>query len=717
MPDLPDGAYTVAWRTLSSADGHTLQGYFGFSIGNATTSSVAPVSTPSSGPDAPRPLTRGLALLGLAALLAIAPMLLGVLGPAAQAIPGLADGMRLPLRRFFVVAAALAVLGSVAALGAQAGAVFPDELLSVATAQILTDTRYGQLWLLRLGLMLLYMGAVALALWGRARWVRPALIAAVMLALVLPLPFSLLSHAAAQQEGRLAAIAADALHLLTASVWGGGLFMLTLVLLPAIRTLGVAQRWAALRFVLPRFTMIALAAWGVLLLTGLYAAWLQVGTATALRETAYGQSLLLKGALLLPILALAAFHLKLGRSGPERSGGSRLPATIAAEALLVVLVLLVVGRLIGLEPAREAVATRTPPEIVVPLTFATSDGDREARLAISPGAAGINTFTIEVDGEPLPTGAEGVLRFELAGRAMGAQELLLPAVSQNRFQAAGSDVTLPGNWRIAVIVRAIGTFSWTTELVVPIGETPPVVPLENPGPRFAPIGIAGMVALAIGVAGLAAAAAFPGARMARRRNIAAASAVALIIGVVVLAETRLQGPDQSQVIAAQPALPLIATPHVVAHDDHIVDHHAHATPTMSSATPESLPGPGTTLSGDGISVTIAAAPQSAGPVTVSMEITEADGSPLTGCSRRRRQRHAGHGDGTNGDSRRGDRTGPVRERVRAAGHDWRVATSRACFTQGRIDPGLYVRRPGSVNGMRTLQNSVVPLLRCRSSRP
>ncbi|HLL51247.1 MAG TPA: copper resistance CopC family protein, partial [Thermomicrobiales bacterium] len=99
-PALPDGAYTVAWRSLSAADGHTLQGYFGFSVGNVTPGSAAPMSRQSSGPDAARPLTTGLALLGLAALLAIAPMLLGVLGPTAQSIPGLVDGMRSPLRRY-----------------------------------------------------------------------------------------------------------------------------------------------------------------------------------------------------------------------------------------------------------------------------------------------------------------------------------------------------------------------------------------------------------------------------------------------------------------------------------------------------------------------------------------------------------------------------------------------------------------------------------------
>ena len=43
-PDLPDGAYTVAWRTLSAADGHTMAGYFGFRVGAGTARGFVPAA-------------------------------------------------------------------------------------------------------------------------------------------------------------------------------------------------------------------------------------------------------------------------------------------------------------------------------------------------------------------------------------------------------------------------------------------------------------------------------------------------------------------------------------------------------------------------------------------------------------------------------------------------------------------------------------------------
>ncbi|MCA9877768.1 MAG: copper resistance protein CopC/CopD, partial [Thermomicrobiales bacterium] len=305
--DLPDGGYTVAWRNLSAADGHTLQGYFGFAIGaGGAPGAAAPELT--AAPDAPRELSRGLALIGLALLLAIAPLTLGVLVPAVRTLPALADGLTQRLRRFTVGAMALALLGSLLALLAQAAAVAPELALPQAAWATLTGTRYGEVWLWRLLGLLVVSGAVAAGLWGPERFSHAALRFAALAGLFVPLTFSRVSHAAAQPAGAAAAVVADALHLLAAAIWGGGVVLLAAVLLPALRPAADSAWRDVLRVVIPRFSVLGLAAWGILWLSGLYAAWLQVGSLPALTETPYGRTLLLKGVLLLPILTLAAWH-------------------------------------------------------------------------------------------------------------------------------------------------------------------------------------------------------------------------------------------------------------------------------------------------------------------------------------------------------------------------------------------------------------------------
>jgi copper transport protein len=620
--DLPAGGYTVAWRNLSAADGHTLEGFFGFSVGATAADGVATMGVASASSRPAQALSRGLALLGLAMLLAIAPVTLAVLAPAGRAVDGLADRLWAILRRYAVVATVFAMLASLAALAAQAVTIAPDLAVLAAIAETLTGTRYGRLWIARILLLGCCAAAVLGALWTRLVWRRGLLFVATLLALVAPLPFSLLSHAAAQTEGARAAVAADALHLLAATIWGGGLFLLAAVLVPALRPFPVSSWREALRVAFPRFTALALAAWSVLLLSGLYSAWLQVGTIAALRETPYGQTLLLKGALLLPILVLAALHLILGRRGVAGQSARRVAVTVTLEAFLAVAVLLVVGRLIGLEPARAVLASRTPTELALPLRFDTKEGPRAATLALSPGAPGSNTFTLDVAGGPLPTGAEGVLRFALPAQAIGAQELRLPRTAPNRFAAAGSELSLAGAWQIEAIVREIGAFSWSTDTTLVLTPAPPPPPERNPAPRFGPAGAVGMLLLAAGMMGLVVAVVWRGAALTRRGGLTIASVAVFALGGMALVGARLPSAGSAPVLA-QPE-PAIASP--ASASPTIAHHHEMASSHPSPVA--SLPEIGTPVRQDGLSVTVTADPVPTAPATVTVEVVDSQGAPV-----------------------------------------------------------------------------------------
>jgi copper transport protein len=621
--DLPDGGYTVAWRNLSAADGHTLEGYFGFRVGagEAPGSLPEPVSSPSN--DTVRAFTRALALIGLTALLAIPPVTLTVLDPTARAVPVLAQRLPPLLRRYALVAAGVALLGSVAALAAQSATVAPDVALTTAIGETVFSTRYGQIWLVRLLALLLVTAAVLVAFWGRPSWRRAALVAGTAIGLLAPVPFSLLSHAAAETSGRAAAITADALHLLAAAIWGGGLLLLTLVVVPALPSLPAATWRDALRVTIPRFSAIGLAAWGLLLLSRLYSAWLQVGSVEALLQTPYGQSLLLKGVLLVPVLALAARHLVLGWRGPDGERPTGVARGLALEALLLVAVLLVVGRLIGQEPAREVMATSHPTGLHFPVLFATGEGDRTGRLVIAPGAAGVNSFTLDIDGAPLPEDAEGVLRFTLPARNLGHQELRLPQTAPNRFAAQGSDLALAGEWRVTAIVRAIGAFSWTAEATLAIGETPPA-PAINPAPVFSPVGAIGMIGVAIGLIAVAATVVSRGVPSPRREGVALAGLAALVAGGLILSSARLPvttlAPDLAQAAFVSASPPTVSPSPPAGH------HHAAPSPDpVAAALP---PGIGTPVSGNGLVVTLIAETLRPGLTDITITVADRAGSPV-----------------------------------------------------------------------------------------
>jgi len=626
-PDLPDGVYTVVWRNLSAADGHTLQGYFGFRVGAGVGSAFVPRDA-GAGNETLRAVSRGLALIGLAAMLALVPMLVVVLEPVVRHVPALAATLPGLLRRYWAFALAISLAGSAIALAVQAAAIDADASLPNAVGGTLIDTRYGQLWLMRLALLVIYGIVVTILLWRGESWKGPTKFVLVGLTLALPLPYSLLSHAAAQNEGRAVAVALDALHLLAASIWVGGLFMLVLVLVPAMRALPAEDRGAVLREAIPRFSVIGVACWGVLVLSGLYAAWLQVGTIEALQGTDYGRTLVFKGVLLLPVLALAGFHFLLGwRGAPGEIG--RVARTFAAEALVLIVLLLVVGRLIGLEPAREVVASRTPNAITTPITFAMDRDPREGTLTISPGVPGVNTFVLEIVGEALPDGSEGVLRFEMPNHDMGQQELRLAGETGNRFVAIGSELALAGDWRIEAIVRKIGAYSWSTVIALDLAATPPIAQPVNPAPLFLPSGVFAVLLVAIGIAGLSAALVSPGATFARRGQVAAIGVMALVGGSLFLIASRVPASMPPVQAMAETAAEIVATPGEGRAETAEVTiapvHSDHATAEAAA-----IAGPGTPISKTGIQIDLEANPGEAGSTDVIVRLTTECGEPLMG---------------------------------------------------------------------------------------
>jgi putative copper export protein len=157
----------------------------------------------------------------------------------------------------------------------------------------LQNTRHGVAVLWRSGLVLLLM--VTLLQTRVSGWL-VTLVSSLSAAGVL-YTFSTISHAAAM--GGVPETLLDWTHFAAASSWAGGL--LALVLSPAL--LRTPERLLAS---VSRLSKLGLAAVIVLLFSGMASARLHVDSAAVLTTTSYGQALLVKNALVLVTLALAA---------------------------------------------------------------------------------------------------------------------------------------------------------------------------------------------------------------------------------------------------------------------------------------------------------------------------------------------------------------------------------------------------------------------------
>ena len=508
---LPNGTYSVLWNNLSADDGHTAEGYFTFTVGTTADVSAAvavPTNTVGGGPPQwLKTASRWAALVGFAAFLATWPIWTIVIRPALSGIWQHGPEFTHRMRRYALIACIFAILGSAFALLVQAlslsNGTFFDKLMNT-----IGQTRFGKLWLLRIGLIILEGLILSACAWWFVRHRRLESAAAWVVALALPIPFSLISHASAQPMGRAVAIAADIIHLLAAGIWIGGIFILTTVFFPVLRKLDPHQRRQVLIVALPRFSLLAIVAWAALGLTGFYAGWLQVGNLHALTTTPYGQSLIVKLILLAVALTIAAINLlvierQISRKISDDAAklwSKRIKWTVTAELVLILGVLGAVGQMTSQEPARDVLIERSKQ-----IAISYPDTNPPSKLLLAPGIAGVNHFRLEVGGDSLPTETAALVRLSMPENAnLGIKEITLSRVAGNAFEYHGSDLGIVGDWKIMMILREPGKAQIEATAETTIGSTAPKVDVPGAPWRFKTTGgVTGLLLILIGIGAVA----------------------------------------------------------------------------------------------------------------------------------------------------------------------------------------------------------------------
>ena len=489
LSSLPDGTYTVAWHNLSTIDGHTLRGAFAFSIGEPISETAA-----EHGLDVPlfqspeEPFIRWLVLLSALALtgglvfelLVSAPVLLaaGTRSPLGRLRPRL----RSRSQRLMWLALIVFLAASGVQFLTQAATAFDIQLTAAAGApaiELLQQTEWGRVWLYRAGLAILVGVLFLLPLIVRFRraprqdrLVTIILWLALIAALGILLTISMTSHAAATIGIARFALINDMVHLTAAAVWVGGLMHLIAGTPLFIGGISESPRRHALSRLVRRFSAAAVLSVVVLIITGVYSAWAQVTEFAAL-DTPYGTALIAKVAVIAVLLLVAAANLIWIR--PRLQGSSNaarwLRRTVMAEIALALLVILAVGFLTSLEPARQ-VASRVLALQQQELTFSETVEGAEVTLTVEPGRVGANTFTVSLAdrfGEPIDNATDVRLRVSYHKADFG--EELVPTVNIGGGEYVLSDTTMSvaGGYQAELLVQRPDAFDARTAFHFEIG--------------------------------------------------------------------------------------------------------------------------------------------------------------------------------------------------------------------------------------------------------
>jgi copper transport protein len=473
---IPEGWYLVYWRAIS-VDGHPVQGAFTFAVG------------PNAGP-APQfaiphisqtatttPLLIARWALFLTVMIAIGLFVLRTL-IAAPLVRRVAGTSLRALTRGFV---------AVSLLGLLAIPVYVEESTAVdslrsffafgALVPLWRTTAFGRGYVDMELCFALFCVAAWIAIWvDRPEQPRRTVASLLALAGALAaggavLVFPGAAGHAAQTAPRSVSVLLDWLHLVTGSVWLGGL----IGLLVLWRSLPVARRVAGLIVCVPRFSNVAFVAVLLLLGTGIGASVLHLPVLGALWQTSYGKVILIKSGLLAATLPLAATNLLRNKPGllaavEQPTLGERparlLRALVGGEAVIVAGAVFAAALLSSLAPPPPAFAEQAAAQAHVgPGRVATTieKAGYKLQLLVEPNhAVAPNSFALKLtkNGQPVRQ-ADITLTFAMLDMEMPQQEYRLTETSPGVYSRKAPALVMVGHWGLTFTVTPSGAQPFT----------------------------------------------------------------------------------------------------------------------------------------------------------------------------------------------------------------------------------------------------------------
>ena len=486
---LANGGYVVTWRVIS-ADSHPVHGAFTFSVGRGggadTTSEAARLLASGRGSR-----TVGV-VFGLVRFLdfAAAALLLGGALFAVAIWPGAREDRSARRLLWAGFAALLATTAASFVLqGPYGDGLRLTQALRWSVLQGVWHTRFGHVYAARV-VLVAAAGVVLAALLRRPadQPLPPATVAAgALIGVAILSTWGLADHASTGSWVPVA-LPFDVVHLGAASIWIGGLIMTVGAVVPASRGPGAGPD-SPLRTAMPRFSQWALGSVVAIAVTGLFAAWRQIGISWgALTTTAYGRLVIYKVVGFAVLLALASISrsavrgrsrigsLRRPAAGPGPAGGrppgaarpprpvlskgpgavaahagppmaSRLRAAAGAEVVVALVVLGLTAVLVNAVPAKQAYAA--------PFSAEVKAGPDLLDIVVDPAKAGpiaLHLYVLTPDGAQADVPE---VTATMSDAAAGISGLTIPLshAGPGHFLTNGFTVPIRGTWTILTTVR------------------------------------------------------------------------------------------------------------------------------------------------------------------------------------------------------------------------------------------------------------------------
>ena len=477
LPPRLQGTYVVTWRVIS-ADTHPVQGAFTFSVG-------APTATGSTGGLEQHLLASRQGSPTVGALnginrFATFAALLAFVGGAVIVLVGWPQGLRDRRTRGYLILTAAAVaffaLTGIALQDAYGPGRPLGDVLHTNLLDPVVRSRFGHASLLRALLALLTAAAVALRHADR----RPHKIhqaTAAILCIAMVTTVSLSGHG---DTGRWQPLGLflDIAHVAAASVWLGGLALITVCVLARRQLIPLPS--GQVRTAILRYSALAAASLAVVVATGVVQAWRQIGSWELVTSTTYGRLLLLKTVAVAAVaetgwLSRRWVHAHLspstgdpvptrpmaaGSAGPLGTAVlttpqvetdvqislTRLRRWFATEVALGLVVIALTTLLVDAAPPHDQTIPSAPAQ---PFTATITDANYQLAAAVTPGAVGTDQINLDLtdhNGNPVNP-FQLYAQLNLPARKIGPLNVPLTHTGTGRWTAT-TTIPLAGRWQL-----------------------------------------------------------------------------------------------------------------------------------------------------------------------------------------------------------------------------------------------------------------------------
>jgi copper transport protein len=461
LEQIPEGWYLVYWRAIS-VDGHPVQGAFTFAVG-PTPGPVPQFVIPHISQTATTPLllvARWAVFLTVMTAIGMFALRMVIARPLVRRV----DGTNLhALSVAFVVTSILALIAIPVYIEESTAIDSLRSFFAVGTlVPLWRTTAFNRGYLNMEVCLVLFCVAAWIALWVD-RPDRPRRSVASLLALTgalgaaaAVLVFPGAAGHAAQTAPRGVSVFLDWLHLVTGSLWLGGLIGLLVV----VGSLPAGRLVAGLIVCVPRFSNVAFVSVLLLLGTGIGATVVHLPIVSALWQTSYGKVILIKIGLLALTLPLAAVNLLRNKPGlvaaaAEPALGERparlLRGLVGGEAVIVTAAVFAAALLSSLAPPppafaeqQSAIARVGPGRVAATINHA----GYTLQVLVDPNhAVASNSFALKLsrNGQPVRN-ANITLGFAMLDMQMPSQTYQLRETAPGVYTQKAPALVMVGHW-------------------------------------------------------------------------------------------------------------------------------------------------------------------------------------------------------------------------------------------------------------------------------